>query len=458
MSRASRQGRPVAITDRRFAVSAATIVALLAIVASIRGILNDFVYDDVPIIRDNIRVHGLAHVGNLFTRPYWPPPFVEQLYRPFSLLVVAGEYAVGDGRPIVFRLVSYVLYAVTAVLVYRLATRLLPQWIALGVASLFAVHPVHVEAVALGVNQSELIVGLLAVLMVTRYVDRRRAGALRWTDWAVLAALYAIAVLTKETGFTIPLLLVAADVTMLRREEAQSVRLDAVLGYSLLGVVAIAGLMVRRAVLGSQAFAVVPAADLAGLALGGRMLFMLHVVPMWLRLLVWPQHLQVDFAPGEIAAPGALGVEGAFGLLLVFAVIGGVALAWRRSPVLAFGLLWMVVTLLPVANIVPTGVLLGERTLFLPTVGFLLAVGSGVEHALASHRVPKQLSTRLLAGACVALTILGMVRSAGRHSVWNSQHLTVAPRGTASMRTPNQKEGRHRTKNHIVHVGVETQA
>jgi len=73
-----------------------------------------------------------------------------------------------------------------------LAWRLLPGPIALGTAMLFAAHPLHVEAVALGVNQSEIGVGLLAMLMLCRHLDRRRsaAGVVNAVDWVALGALY----------------------------------------------------------------------------------------------------------------------------------------------------------------------------------------------------------------------------------------------------------------------------
>ena len=119
-------------------------VAVLALGASMRGLLNDYVYDDIPIIRDNVRVHDLAHVREIFGHAYWPPPFVEQLYRPLTLLLLAGEYTIGGGSPMAFRLVSYALYTATAVLVYRLATRVLDWRTALAISALFAVHPVHV--------------------------------------------------------------------------------------------------------------------------------------------------------------------------------------------------------------------------------------------------------------------------------------------------------------------------
>ena len=74
---------------------------------------------------------------------------------------------------------------------------------AAGVASLFAVHPVHVEAVALGVNQNELLVGIIACAMTVLYIDHRREGAISLGDWALLSFMYVVATLLKENGFVV---------------------------------------------------------------------------------------------------------------------------------------------------------------------------------------------------------------------------------------------------------------
>ena len=412
----------------------AALVAALAIGASIRGIFNDFVYDDIPIIQENVRVHhfDFAHVREIFANAYWPPPFVEQLYRPLTLVGLAAQYAVGAGSPMVFRLVSYVLYAVTAVLVYRLATRVLDPWPSLGIAALFAVHPVHVEAVALGVNQAELLVGLIALVMTTSYIDWRRAGTIRGRSWALLAMVYALATLVKESGFVLPLFLVAADVTILRSDESRWPRRADVFGYALLAAVAAASLALRFAVAGSPAFAVVPAAELRGLDVVGRLGVMLHVVPMWLRLLVWPRHLQVDFAPGEIVSGGVL--EAALGALLLLALVAAIVYALRRDRVLAFGLLWMAIALLPVSNILPTGVVLGERTLFLPSIGFVIAVGAAAQRVLERPAMSPKSRRLVVACACALFVVLGLLRSVGRQAVWNTQHVKINP--TSSERAP----------------------
>ena len=391
-----------------------------------RGLFNDYVYDDIPLIRDNVRAHDLAHIREIFGHAYWPPPFVEQLYRPLTLLLLAAEYTIGGGSPMAFRLVSYALYTATAVLVYRLATRILDRRTALAISALFAVHPVHVEAVALGVNQAELIVGLVAVVMTTFYIDRRRAGAIGTRGWALLAVLYGAATLVKESAFILPLFLLAAELTVLRGDGPPSRRRVDIPGFALLGAVAVASFALRWAAAGTPAFAVVPAADLRSLGLGGRMALMLHVVPMWARLLVWPQHLQVDFAPGEIASGGTL--EAVFGAAILCALFAALVYALRHAPVLAFGLLWLMIALFPVSNLVPTGIALAERTLFVPSIGFVLALGAVGERALASARLPRRPTRVALSLGCALLVVLGLLRSAGRHAVWNTQHLKVVPR------------------------------
>ena len=111
----------------------AFVVALVAIAASLAGLRNDFVFDDVPQVAENVRVQDLSRVGEILTSSYWPPPFAQELYRPVASLTVAIQYVVGAGSPIVFRVCSYLLYALVSIGVLRLARRVLPERIALGV-------------------------------------------------------------------------------------------------------------------------------------------------------------------------------------------------------------------------------------------------------------------------------------------------------------------------------------
>ena len=57
-------------------------VVAVAIAASLAGLRNEFVQDDIVLIVENTRLHHLAKWRELFTSTYWPPPWSEDLYRP----------------------------------------------------------------------------------------------------------------------------------------------------------------------------------------------------------------------------------------------------------------------------------------------------------------------------------------------------------------------------------------
>ncbi len=396
-------------------------VAAVAIAACVAGFGNQFVLDDVSLIQENERARSISELQYVFGRPYWPPPFVAQLYRPLASALLTLEYVFGVGDPIVFRVMSYALYAGVAIATLALARRILPGPAAFAAALLYAAHPVHVEATALGVNQGELVVAAIAAIMTLVYIDGRSRGPLTWRAWLALACLYAVAALTKENGFVIPGLLLAAEITVAaRRPTSERVR-SLWKGYLGFAIVAIGILAVRRLVLGTTGGAV-PADALVGVGFAGRLLTMLQVVPTWLRLLVWPMHLQADYSPNEIVASSTLGAREAAGLIMLFAAAGVAWLARRRAPVITFGALWCAIALFPVSNLViPTGVVVAERTLLLPSVGVCL-VGGVVwwylhERFAQSRRIHFAVWTGL-----TVLVALSVVRSARRQLVWRNSH------------------------------------
>jgi hypothetical protein len=206
-------------------------LALLAIAASATGIVNGFTYDDRPVILENPFMRDLHGWWRAFTTPYWPPDWGSDGYRPLTSLAFKLEFALSGGNAMVIHGANIALYALSAVLAYYLARRVLPGWCAWVVAALFAVHPVHVEAVANGVGQSELLVAVFMIPAVTLYLrDRMRGdGVLAPRTIAAILLLYAGACFSKEHGVVLPALLVAAELTVIAdatpvRERARRLR------------------------------------------------------------------------------------------------------------------------------------------------------------------------------------------------------------------------------------------
>ncbi len=396
------------------------VIALLAIVASISGLGNDYVQDDIALIQGSRRAHDLGNIPRYFVEPYWPPPFIAALYRPFSSILMSVQWVVGGGHPIWMRVVSYLLYAACALAVWRLARTRLPLAAAAVAAGLFAVHPVHVEAVALAVNQSEVWVGLLACLIVAGYLRARdRGGQVPGRTQLGLAALFLTACGFKENALVIPGLVVAAELILVRDPASLRRRLVILRPlFLLLVLVAVGFYWVRTLVLTGSIAGTFMAEGLVGLSTGERALAMLAVVPHWFRLLFWPEHLRADYSPGEIEAQTAWGADHTVGLALLVASVAALVYTWRRAPMIAFGIAGCAIGLFPVHNVLlATGIMLAERTLFLPSVGAMLILGGLA--ALALERGSPGVR-KMLAAAAALVVALGMIRSVSRHTVWRS--------------------------------------
>jgi hypothetical protein len=61
------------------------VVALLAAIVSAPSLTNGFAYDDVPILRDNPRVHQIATPWSYLTESYWHWSHCCAAYRPVSV-------------------------------------------------------------------------------------------------------------------------------------------------------------------------------------------------------------------------------------------------------------------------------------------------------------------------------------------------------------------------------------
>ncbi|HEX6058627.1 MAG TPA: hypothetical protein VFZ11_06370 [Gemmatimonadaceae bacterium] len=398
------------------------LVLTLAVAASASGLGNGFAYDDVPIIRDNARVHDLTVAWRLFGQPYWPPPWTGEVYRPLTLLLFTAQWSLGGGSPLLFHIVSIALYAGVCIAVHRLAVLVLPDAprAALAAAVLFAVHPVHVESVGNIVGQAELLVALFVTSAVALYVRWRRADStipLGAGRIAALAALFLGACLAKEHGIVLPALLVLAELLLVPHATlvpaARRARLLAPTALVLLAV-AVGFLVVRTVVVGGVGGATSPA--FIGHSLEARLLTAVGAVPHWIRLLLWPAALSADYLPQHVPLRTSLGVEALGAIVLLLSVPVLALLMARRQPVVAYALGFVVVAILPVSNLlVQTGIIVAERTLFLASIGAMLLVGAGVAAALR-HAGSRGRSA--LAVALAALVVLGAWRSAVRQPVW----------------------------------------
>lgn len=397
---------------------------------------NRFALDDEFIVVQNQRAHQIDSIPALVRNPYWPDsPARLGLYRPLTVATYALEWDLWDGNPLPFHLTNIALHALVTVLTFLLLVPLVGRPGAAAGAAVFAVHPVHVEAVANVVGRAELLATafVLAAALLYQHLraDRTEPPGRRhrlWGGAVAVAVLYFLGLASKEIAVTLPGLLVVLEAGRGRPVEGSSWR--AVVGrlwgrwpvfLSLAGALAVY-LWVRSGVLGTPV-----GNDAAGflqpLTGGERLLSAVAVWPEYLRLMLFPAHLAADYSPGVLMPVTGFGLRAALGLLVGGLAVGVGVAVWRRERAIALGVAWFAVAVFPVSNLViPIGVLLAERTLYLPSVGLALAVGGGW-HWLAAARPSWRRAT---VGGLGALLLLGGARTWARTPTWRDTSTVMA--------------------------------
>lgn len=396
------------------------LVAALALAASAMSLGNGFALDDVPIILQNPRVHSLADAWQLLGQTYWPPDYGSSLYRPLTSIAFAIQWAIGGGSPLAFHIVSVALYVAVCVLLLRLARGIMePRAAAIG-AAVFAVHPIHVEAVANVVGQAELWVALIMVGALSYYMKRRTAGRVGPREMGALSAMYATSLMFKENAIVLPALILAAEAILpdARVPDSRTRIRRAIPLLAAMTVVAVTFVVLRAAVIGKVTGGST-ATVLAGQDFPTRLFTMLRVIPEWIRLFVWPAQLSADYSPPRISTATSFDLSMAPALVVIAAVVA-IAIRLRRShPPAALAVAFAGITLLIPSNlVVVTGFALAERALFLASAGVCLIMGLAVAALVARTRTVA--GRRLIVAAAAAVLVAGVIRSSVRSVIWKN--------------------------------------
>jgi Flp pilus assembly protein TadD len=366
------------------------------IVVNLPTLFTGFIQDDHTIIERNELVRDLSRLPEIFSNNYWMSehPAARSLYRPVTILSYALNGAVGGVRPFGFRLVNLALHLLVTLLVLFLGRLVLaegkrrvasvreallaPASVA---AILFAIHPVHTEVLGAVVGRAELLAAagtlgcVLAFLAARQRQGSRRRGSAALFD-SVSIACFIAAFLAKENALAAPLLVLLADRLLVggRASIRYHVAAGVALGFLLVARFAVLG---GSGVVASPGFGENP---LVGAPFAEGRLTALGVIARYALLLVAPIRMSVDYSYNAI--PIARGLSDPMPLLGGAIVLAWAAAVWstrKRSPGIAFSLAWIGVTLLPTANLLfLIGTIMGERLLYLPSVGFCLVTAGAI--------------------------------------------------------------------------------
>jgi tetratricopeptide (TPR) repeat protein len=292
-------------------------------------------------------------------------------------------------------LVSVAIHAATALLLYALLLGLVASpWTAAALAALWAVHPLRSESVAWVAERKDVLAGLFWMATVLAYKGYAETGRPRRL-YAFALALFTLGLLSKPMLVTLPIVLALLDVWPLRREPSRALLVEKIPFAALSAVSAIVTYVVQRRGGAVARIEQVPAAL--------RIENAIVAVPTYLARIVWPTRLAA-FYPFEPSLPAG---RVALCALTVAGVTAAAVALRRKSPFVATGWGWFLISLLPVVGLVQIGFqATADRYTYLPSIGILLVLAGWIGRLEAGRKSAAKAASWMCALAIVPLAVL----------------------------------------------------
>lgn len=294
-------------------------------------------------------------------------------WRPLALLTFATEWQFFGQNPSISHIINVLLYALCSIALFRLLYDFLLKqnlWLSVAASLLFVVHPIHTEVVA-NIKSRDEILSLLFILISLHLALSYHYRHGKWQQLLLSLLCYFFALMSKENGVTgiafIPLLYYVVSKDNLMQALRRSVPHIAIILFYMVLRVAVIGFTHKEIneVMNAPFLLATPLQALAT---------KLYVLLLYIKLLFFPYPLSYDYSYNQIPYRNISDVWVIVSVVLQVALLVFAFIRLKLKEVLAFALLFYFFSIFIVSNLlVDTGGVLGERFLFQPSVGFVIA-------------------------------------------------------------------------------------
>ncbi len=374
--------------------------AVFAVYANTYG--NAFLFDDEFLIQKNTFLLSWDNIGKiLITNSTAGMGGIDSFYRPIQGLLYLIIYQLFGLSTVAFHALNILIHAGNACLLFVLVQRLgFTRNAALLGALLWAVHPIHTEAVT---YMSATADPLHAFFIL--------AGLLVWNENSVRAKAgallcFTLALLTKEAAIVFPALLVFC---LFLKNEGKAPRTSYLKTWPV-WIVAILYLIARATFLNlNDDYNLYKASNIYTDNFSVRVYTFLATLPDYFRLLIWPNDLHmerqalvyIDFFSWKVLA-GTL-------ILFLLPVSLFAYERWQNARMrqVLWGLGWFFAVFFPLSGVfVPMNALFLEHWLYLSSMGLFVVVGSLLT-PLAEKPMAREILYAvgaIVIGACAVVT------------------------------------------------------
>lgn len=373
------------------------LLILISAIPYLNTLKGSFVYDDSEMVLENRNVKGNTTLQQIFFDKK-VMTFSGEIYRPLRDISYRIDYLIGGKEPFVYHASNVILHIFATISAYWFLVLLFKGGsVPLMAAVIFAVHPLHTESVAWVKGRDDILFSIFYLLSFGMYIKHESVGGWKRVIYFLASiSLFILSLFSKELAVTLPLTIFLYQVIFKR------------IRYLML----VPFIIISAAYIGLRTYVLGQVAQ-QGFWGGG-------VVPNLLTMTKgFAQYIRLSFMPVSQCAdyfsfPISTGFDQAVLCSIALLSLIVICLLYSQNKFILWGGLFFFVSLLPVSNIIPIKIIIAERFLYLPLLGYCIVIASIVT------MMPISNLTRKIFGL-VFISVLMFV-TLQRNFVWSDEY------------------------------------
>ena len=363
---------------------------------------HDFVnWDDIAYIMNNKMITSFSW-ENL--RKIFSTYFMGN-YHPLVILSFSFDYHFFKLAAPGYHVHNLILHILDAFLIYTFFFHLLKKNsnIAITIALLFALHPMHVESVAWVSERKDVLYTAWYFLALLSWLFFLKTN--KYSYYFLALGCFIVSNLSKAQAVTLPVVLILIDYFHARKPDLKMV-LEKIPFFAISLVFGIVAIFAQKA---SNYI------NPMGIPVSQSLFYAPYSVWVYLVKFVVPFN-QIGVYEYPVTAQGAMPFYMYLSPVIFLLFLAAVVKTWKSNRFVTFGLLFFMVTIFPVLQFLPVGgSVVSERYTYIPYLGLSLIAAV----AFWNYRSALQVSKRNLAdGAAILVLIIFSFLTWNRTLVW----------------------------------------
>ncbi len=393
-------------------------------------LVNEFALDDVIVITGNkFTQQGFKGIHNIFTKETFQGYFTGASsltggrWRPLSLITFAIEHQFFGDNTFVYHFNNVLLYFLTSVLILLFLSKHVfteKPFLAFLVAVLFLIHPIHTEVVANIKSRDELLSLLFLLLTLHLSLDYIQQERKKITTLILSLVCYLLALFSKENGITF-LAIIPLTFWFFTQLELKKIMIQSIPFWIVGGIY----LAIRFSIIGFAHTAPIPDINTMPYAYATTLQMIatiIFILGKYLLMLFFPHPLSSDYSYNQIPYVSFSNPLVWLTIVMYVAMFVWAVMKLKTKNIFSYGIFFYFITLFIVSNIVvDTGAIMGERFLYLPSLGLLIAVVYLLDKIYSrvvfiNKKIKMQISYIIFS----AIVLLCAIKTIARNAEWKN--------------------------------------